>query len=102
MGDPARQAAGLKPAGRPPTLLLPLALVLTLVALFCNNVTFAKSDHLPEVVTAIACSAVALLAIGLGWTRTLGWRRTLAVVLALASAWTLMDAAGRRLPAILG
>ena len=81
--------------------LCDVALVLTLVALFCNNVTFAKNDFLPEVVTAIGCSIAALLAIAAGWTRMTGFGRALAAVLALANLLTLIDAAGRRLPAIM-
>ena len=78
-----------------------VALVLTLVALFCNNVSFAKNDFLPEVTTAIACSIAAILAVLLGWKRMTGFGRVLATVLVLADVWTLIDAGGRRLPAIL-
>ena len=79
-----------------------VALVLTLVAVVSNTITFAGDDPLPEVVIAIGCAGVALLAIAVGWTRMTGLGRGVAALLVLVNAWTLVDTLGRRLPGIMG
>ena len=54
------------------------------------------------VVQAIVCSVVALVLISIGWNRMPVFARVIAMDIVLAAGWTLLDAGGRRLPAILG
>ncbi len=78
------------------------ALLLTLWALLVNNICLASSDYSSVVVQAIMCSVVALVLISIGWNRMPVFARVIAMDIVLAAGWTLLDAGGRRLPAILG
>ncbi len=78
------------------------ALCFTCWGLFANNITLASGDYRAVVLSAIACSIAAVLLIGIGWLRMSVTLRVLSFAIALAACWTLVDAGGRRLPAILG
>lgn len=77
------------------------ALCLTLAALALNNVTLASSDYLMVVLAAVGCAIAALVLIAAAWKRQTWWVRAISVLAAVADAWTLLDALGRRLPALL-
>ena len=79
-----------------------IALILTLWALLVNNISLASNDYTSVVVQAIVFAIAALFLIAIGWNRMPILMRAMAVVMSLAAAWTLLDALGRRLPAILG
>ncbi len=78
------------------------AMLLTLYALMINNITVATNDYTSIVIQAIACSCVAILLVVVAWRRVPTVGRATAVPFVLANLWTLLDAGGRRLPALLG
>ena len=78
------------------------AFLMTLWAAMLNTVTFATNDYTRIGLEAIACAAGATVLLVLAWPR-MGWPGRLGVgLLAAINVWTLLDAGGRRLPAILG
>jgi hypothetical protein len=76
--------------------------LLTFFATALNNITLASNEYLGVVVAAIVWSIAALALIAATWRRMPAYGRVLAVPAILLNAWTLLDAGGRRLPAILG
>ena len=79
-----------------------MVLSITLYSLAINNITFATDDYRWIVIQAVAGSAGALLVSALLWRRVpMGGRVVLGLCVA-ASFWTLVDAGGRRLPAVMG
>jgi hypothetical protein len=94
-----------KPSGqRSPVAALVYALVLlmTLYSLALNNITFATNDYRSIVIQAVAVAALALVITFLIWSRVPAAARVTLVLCALANLWTLVDAGGRRLPAVMG
>jgi hypothetical protein len=77
------------------------AITLGLVATFLNNVTFATNDYTSIVLQAFAYASLALVLTALSWRRSSFTRRIVLLLFALGDLHTLMDAGGRRLPAIL-
>ena len=78
------------------------ALLLTLYAFMINNITVATNNYTSIVIQAVACSSVAILLVVVAWRRIPPAGRATAAVFVLANFWTLFDAGGRRLPAVLG
>jgi uncharacterized YccA/Bax inhibitor family protein len=89
---------------RSPLVALAYALVLlmTLYSLAINNITFATNDYRSIVIQAVAVAAGALLATILIWRRVPAAGRVMLALCCLANFWTLVDAGGRRLPAVMG
>jgi len=81
-----------------------LAGALGLWAMAVNNITFATNDYFWIVVEAIVCAGLSslLLASSVRWRHASVASRVFAVTLLALNGWTLLDAGGRRLPAILG
>jgi hypothetical protein len=78
--------------------------VLAVWAALVNNITFATNDYFWIVVQAITCAGLSNLIVALAfrWRRAGTVGRVFAIVLLAVNGWTLLDAGGRRLPAILG
>jgi hypothetical protein len=75
---------------------------MTLYAFTINIVTFATNDHRAIVLQAVGGAAMAS-ALGVGiWRRVPGAGRVMLALCFLANLWTLFDAGGRRLPAVMG
>ncbi len=79
-----------------------LVLLMTLYALAINNVSFATNDYLSIVIQAVAVAAGALVVTILIWHRVAAVGRVMLALCSLANFWTLVDAGGRRLPALIG
>lgn len=79
-----------------------LMLLMSLYSLAINNITFATNDYRSIVIQAVAVAAGALLATILIWRRVPVAGRAMLVLCGLANLWTLVDAGGRRLPAVMG
>ena len=82
-------------------LLFDVALVLTLWSLLVNNITLTSNDYTGVVIQAVVCSSLALVLLIAVWLRSSRITRFFCLLVAVPAAWTLLDAAGRRLPAIL-
>jgi hypothetical protein len=79
-----------------------LVLLMTLYSLALNNITFATNDYRSIVIQAVGVAAAALLTTFLIWRRVPAAGRVMLVLCTLANLWTLVDAGGRRLPAVMG
>jgi len=79
-----------------------LALLMTVYSLAVNNITFATNDYRSIVIQAVASAGGALVTTFVIWHRVAVTARVMLVLCALANLWTLVDAGGRRLPAVLG
>jgi hypothetical protein len=78
------------------------ALCLTLWGVLANIITFAPRLRLAMALSAVSFSVSALALVGIGWSGMSINRRVLSVVMGLAALWTIVDGAGRQLPAMLG
>lgn len=77
--------------------------LLTIAAILLDNVTFVNSvDARRAVVSAAAAAFVAIVLILMTWRRTPPIHRAIHALCVLANLWTLIDALGRRLPALGG
>ena len=76
--------------------------LLTLWALFVNNISLVSNEYTSVVIQAVICSATALALLGLSWLRLAWVGRVFSAIVAMGAGWTLIDAAGRRLPAAMG
>jgi hypothetical protein len=79
-----------------------LALACTFVAAVADNITIAGNDYTAIVVLAVATALAALILVGVGWSSMSVPLRALSLAIVIMCGWTLCDAAGRRLPAVLG
>ncbi|MCP5021462.1 MAG: hypothetical protein GY930_06770 [bacterium] len=77
-------------------------MLLTLYALVLNNITVSTGNYTSIVIQAIACSFIAILLVVVAWRRIPPVGRATAVLFVLVNLWTLLDAGGLRLPAVLG
>lgn len=84
------------------TICLLLAALLALFGGLLNNITLASSDYLVPVLTAVATSLLSIVLTALVWRRVGLIPRLFSCGVVLLCLWTLYDAAGRRLPAMLG
>jgi hypothetical protein len=75
---------------------------LTFWAVAANNITFATNDYFWIVTQAIVCAGISTVILAFRWRRTGLAGRIVAAILSALNVWTLLDAGGRRLPAILG
>ncbi|MEQ8787542.1 MAG: hypothetical protein RIC55_14660 [Pirellulaceae bacterium] len=82
--------------------LLAVAFVLTLWALFMNNVDFAVNDDSPFVMQAVVCALLSTALIGGIWYWLPNTPRILSLLVATANLWTLVDAVGRRMLELYG
>lgn len=89
-------------ASRIGTFLLVAACASTLWALFVNNVTLAGNAYTSVVIQAVVCAASAIVLVVLAWKWMPTYGRVIGAVLVALNVWTLVDAGGRRLPAVLG
>jgi len=76
-------------------------LALALWGLLANNITIA-GDYTFWILSALLASVGALIAFGYGWPRFSWLGRTVALIVALPTGWTILDAGCRRLPALFG
>ena len=77
------------------------AVAMTLFALIENNIVVTSGRYRGIVITAIVCSAVATVLLGLIWRRLSSTRQWASVILVAANVLNLYDAVGRRLPAVM-
>jgi hypothetical protein len=75
---------------------------MTVLALLANNITLASGDYRAAVIAAVGWSAGAILLTLVLWRESSMPLKLVSLLLILANAWTLYDAAGRRLPAVMG
>jgi hypothetical protein len=84
-----------------PFLTFPAAVANGLVAIVLNNVTVATNDYTNIVLGALICASIALVFSALSWRRSSLTRRIVLLLLVVGDVQTLVDAGGRRLPAVL-
>lgn len=78
------------------------ACILTLWALVLNHVTVARNDYTWIVIQSVGCAALAVALVALSWNGMPVVGRVIGALLLAANLWTLVDAGGRGLPAVLG
>jgi hypothetical protein len=83
-------------------LVYVLVLLLTLYAFAINVITFATNDYGSIVLQAVGLAGLAVLLACVIWRRVPAGARAMLVLCVLANLWTLFDAGGRRLPAVMG
>jgi len=76
--------------------------ILTLYAFTINAVTFATNDYRSVVLQAVGVAGVAVALVFVVWRRVQAVGRVTLGLCVLANLLTLFDAAGRRLPAVMG
>ena len=79
-----------------------VAVLMTLYALAINNITFASDDYTSIVMQAVAVAGLAQIVVVAIWRRVPRAVRAMLALCVLANLWTLVDAGGRRLPAVMG
>ncbi len=79
-----------------------VALLLTIYAVIANCTTLASGDYIGAVSLAIVFAGIAILLSCAAWRQLPQAGRAITVFVVLVNAWVLLDAGGRRLPAILG
>ncbi|MBI4878862.1 MAG: hypothetical protein HY812_04265 [Planctomycetes bacterium] len=79
-----------------------LVLVMTLYAFAVNSITFATNDCRAIVLQAVGVAALASLLVVVLRRRVPPAGRVMLGFCAIADLWTLFDAGGRRLPAVIG
>ena len=78
------------------------AVVMTMLALLANNITLVSGDYRAVVIAAVGWSGGAIVLSFALWRELTLTLKLVSLVLVLANIWTLYDAAGRRLPAVMG
>ncbi len=79
-----------------------LVLLMTLYAFAINMITFANNDYRSIVMQVIGIAALASVLSVVIWRRVPTVGRIMLALCFLIDLWTLIDAAGRRLPAVMG
>jgi protein-S-isoprenylcysteine O-methyltransferase Ste14 len=79
-----------------------LVLLMTLYAFAINVMTIATNDYRSIVVQAVGVAGLAVLLVFAIWRRVPAAARVMLVLCILANLYTLFDAGGRRLPAVMG
>lgn len=79
-----------------------LVLLMTLYAFAINAITFATNDYRLIVLQAVGIAGLALLLLSVIWRRVPAAACVLLILCALANLFTLFDAGGRRLHAVMG
>ncbi|MFN9975589.1 MAG: hypothetical protein ACK58T_37420 [Phycisphaerae bacterium] len=79
-----------------------LVLLMTLYAFAINIITFATNDYRSIVMQAVGVASLASVLTVAIWRRVPAAGRVMLALCFLANLWTLFDAGGRRLPAVMG
>jgi hypothetical protein len=78
------------------------SIVLSVLGLGFNNISFATNDYRVIVLLALASATLALVFVALSWQTSSFALRLVLVLLAIGDVQTLVDAGARRLPGVFG